>query len=290
MARRPLRLLWVAIAIALLMPAIALGDADPASDILIGANVFYPYNPTVSANLQKTLNAETEAAARARFHLKVALIASPTDLGAIPSFFGKPQPYADYLDQEISFQGKQPLLVVMANGYGVQGVGAAAAGATLTKPTGRDSDDLARAAIADVKALAAATGHPIKVAALPASKGSGHGSTTLILVAVALAAIAAAGSVITVRNRQPRGFVATFPSARANRRRGAAGRSGVALAVPQPRVLVAALLIAGGVVWAAVRGLHFYGTAPIDIGYDLDQPPVLVVLVGVFFLWRALRK
>ena len=37
------------------------------------------------------------------FPVKVALIAAPTDLGVIPDLFGKPQPYAQFLDQEISF-------------------------------------------------------------------------------------------------------------------------------------------------------------------------------------------
>jgi hypothetical protein len=43
-------------------PARALGDGDPASDVLLGENVFYPYTPPVSSALQKTLNAETAAA------------------------------------------------------------------------------------------------------------------------------------------------------------------------------------------------------------------------------------
>ena len=107
---------------AMLVPAAALADGDPASDVLLGQNVFYPYQPPVSKSVAATLNAETAAAKRAGFPLKVALIASPVDLGVIPDLFGKPQKYADFLDQEISFQGKQPLLVVMAAGYGVQGL------------------------------------------------------------------------------------------------------------------------------------------------------------------------
>jgi hypothetical protein len=51
----------------------------------------------------------------------VALIASPLDLRVIPSLYGKPQQYADFLDQEISFAGKQRLLVVMPDGYVTQG-------------------------------------------------------------------------------------------------------------------------------------------------------------------------
>ena len=93
----------------------------------------------VAPALQTRLNAETAAASRAHFPIKVALIAAPADLGAIPSLFGKPQHYADFLDQEISFVDiKRLLLVVMPNGYGVQHLGGAAqaAAASLEKPAG----------------------------------------------------------------------------------------------------------------------------------------------------------
>jgi hypothetical protein len=91
-----------------LAPASVLADGDPASDVLIGENVYYPYSPAVSTSLQKRLNAETAAAARARFPIKVALIPTPADLGAIPTLFGKPQEYAHFLDQEISFLNVRP--------------------------------------------------------------------------------------------------------------------------------------------------------------------------------------
>src|SRR3954453_3989674 len=122
MAIRLLGILTAVLATAMLVPAPAAADGDPASDTLLGQNVFYPYQPKVSPAVAARLNAETAAAKRAGFPLKVALIASPLDLGVIPDLFGKPQKYADFLDQEISFQGKQPLLVVMPAGYGVQGV------------------------------------------------------------------------------------------------------------------------------------------------------------------------
>ena len=144
--------------------AVARADGDPASDVLLGENVFYPYSPAVSAALQKTLNAETTAANRAHFPIKVALIASPADLGVVPDLFNKPQKYAQFLAQEISFQGKRPLLVVMPSGYGVQGLTPAAtsAAASLQKPAGGQSNDLARAAIAAIPKLAAAAGHTIR--------------------------------------------------------------------------------------------------------------------------------
>ena len=66
-------------------PARARADGDPASDMLLAQSVFYPFSPAVAAGLQKTLNAEAAAANRAHFPLKIALIESPVDLGAIPT-------------------------------------------------------------------------------------------------------------------------------------------------------------------------------------------------------------
>ncbi len=122
MARRLTSLLIALLLAAALAPAGALADGDPASDVLLGQNVFYPYSPAVPGAVQAKLNAETAAAKRAGLPIKVALIGSPIDLGVIPELFGKPQSYADFLDKEISFQQVQPLLVVMAAGYGVQGL------------------------------------------------------------------------------------------------------------------------------------------------------------------------
>jgi hypothetical protein len=186
-------------------PATALSDGDPASDVLLAQSVFYPYSPSVSAGLQKTLNAETAEASRAHFPIKVALIDTPVDLGAIPSLFSKPQQYAAFLDAEISFAGsKQPLLVVMPDGYGVQGLGASAtdSASILERPTGRASNDLARAAIAAVPKLAAAAGHPIASAPGVSGGGDGSGTTELSVGALAFVAVAASATLIWYRHRQ----------------------------------------------------------------------------------------
>ncbi len=55
----------------------------------------------------------------------------------------------------------------------------------------------------------------------------------------------------------------------------------------QPRFLLGLVLIAGGVLWAVFRGLEFYGLSPINLAYDLDQPPLLLVAVGVWLLYRS---
>jgi hypothetical protein len=193
-----------ALAAALVTPTSALGDGDPASDVLLAQSVYYPYHPPVSSSLSHWLEQLTAAAARAKFPIKVALIETPVDLGVIPDLFGKPQQYAAFLDQEISLRQKQPLLVVMPAGFGAQGLPASATTAVsaLPKPASGQSDALARAAIDAVGKLAAASGHPLKGApgADGASTGSGS-STTWILVALVVAALATAAALIAVRRR-----------------------------------------------------------------------------------------
>jgi hypothetical protein len=61
-------------------------------------------------------------------------------------------------------------------------------------------------------------------------------------------------------------------------------------ALAQPRLVVGLALIVGGVVWAIARGLEFYGVAPAHIAYDVDQPPLLLVLVGAWLLYRGRRR
>jgi hypothetical protein len=55
----------------------------------------------------------------------------------------------------------------------------------------------------------------------------------------------------------------------------------------QPRLATGLVLIVGGILWAVFRGLAFYGVGPVDLAYDLDQPPLLLVLVGVWLMYRS---
>ncbi|HYZ81106.1 MAG TPA: hypothetical protein VE571_07545 [Solirubrobacteraceae bacterium] len=205
MARRVASLLAAMIMVGAMAPSWAAADGDPASDVLLGQNVYYPYSPAVPRAVQAKLDAETAAAKKAGWPIKVALIASPVDLGVIPELFGKPQDYAKFLSKEISFQGPQPLLVVMAAGYGTQGVSAKAAAAVsaLPKPTGKTSTDLAQAARTAVAKLASADGHPIKGGAGAGNASSGAGSsTTPLLIGLIVAAVVVAGALILLRRRQ----------------------------------------------------------------------------------------
>jgi hypothetical protein len=197
----------------------ARADADPASDVLLGENVFYPYNPPVSSSLQAALNAATSASHRAHFPIRVALIATPVDLGAIPTFFGKPKQYAAFLDQEITFaDGKVPLLVVMPNGYGSAGLSAAARSTldTLAKPSADTGNALAQAAIAAVRKLAVADGHALSGTTTPSgTSGSGAGAAVPLLILAGCVVLAA--GIIGVRRR--RALAATRRRGRAPGRR-----------------------------------------------------------------------
>jgi hypothetical protein len=207
MRRGVATMLALAVLAVALAPISALADGDPASDVLLGENVFYPYSPTVSPDLQQTLNAETAATTRAHYPIKVALIHEPADLGAITTLWGKPQQYANFLDQEISFTAtKQRVLVVMPNGYGLRGLGPAAqtAAASLKRPGSGQVDDLARAAIIALPKLTAADGHPISTVAVGSGTGGTHADSVLTAVLIAATAIAAAAIVITVRQRRAR--------------------------------------------------------------------------------------
>ncbi len=183
---------------------LARADGDPASDVLLGENVFLPYTPAVSTALQQKLNTAAAATQHGGLNLKVALIASPVDLGVVPDLFGHPQQYANFLDQEISFSGKpQPLLVVMAAGYGTRGLAPAGAAAArgLPLPPGRTSDDLAQAASIAITRIAAA--QHVHLGSSRGGGGGGGGSNRLIVILLGIAAllVAAALAVVTLGRR-----------------------------------------------------------------------------------------
>src|SRR3712207_4338474 len=102
----------------LAVPATALADGDPASDVLLVQDVYSPYQPKIPKPVSDALNATLKKARAAGYPLKVAIIATKNDLGSVPQFFARPQPYAQFLEREIAFNQKVPLLIVMPNGFG----------------------------------------------------------------------------------------------------------------------------------------------------------------------------
>jgi hypothetical protein len=198
--RGPLAAWTVVAAILLLLggagPAAANGD--PASDVLLSQGVFFPFEPPVSAGLQVELISLTNAASTKRYPIRVALIQSKIDLGAVPVLFGKPQRYARFLYQEISFVFTGQLLVVMPQGLGSVGPMPAAvvkrALAGIAVEPGSGSDGLARAAALAVERLSEEAGQPL---------GGGGTPFGAILGAVA-AALAIGGAVAIGLHRRRR--------------------------------------------------------------------------------------
>jgi hypothetical protein len=96
----------------------ARADGDPASDYLLAQKVFVPYDAKFPAKQQAEFAALVSAANKAGFKIRVALIWSDYDLGAVTSLWRKPRTYARFLGLELGFVYKQRLLIVMPNGFG----------------------------------------------------------------------------------------------------------------------------------------------------------------------------
>jgi hypothetical protein len=96
----------------------ARADGDPASDYLLGTQVFLPFDVKLPKAKQQELVSIVRDANKSGYAIRVAVIASPYDLGAVTSLWRKPRPYARFLGAEIQFIYKQRLLVVMPNGFG----------------------------------------------------------------------------------------------------------------------------------------------------------------------------
>lgn len=177
-------------------------DGDPASDVLLAQNAYYPYQPRVSPGLEASLDELLRSAERSRRPLKVAIIGTVGDLGADPTFFGHPQAYAEFLDREISFNDHPPLLVVMPAGFGLAAAGSPAAISGIAIEKTHGSDGLVRSAIRAAAALLRRSGPEVKAPA-GSSASSGGGSPT-ILFAAPVVLLAVFGLFAVSRNRRRR--------------------------------------------------------------------------------------
>ena len=185
----------------------ARADADPASDVLIGRSVFFPYNAEIDEGVVEVLQTTVGDAQERKFRVKVALIAQPYDLGGVFQLYRQPQRYAEFLGKELVSLYGDGLLVAMPNGYGYSEGGEARpqlARALKGLPApGADPTRLAEGATTAVRRLAAAAGQP-----LPPPTSGGGGSATrdrlLIGAAAAVGLAAVAGFVLLRRRRASR--------------------------------------------------------------------------------------
>lgn len=188
---RLLALLAATLAVTVLgiVPA-ARADGDPASDWLYSESLYIPYGTPVAPAITTRLRSLLTQARRQHYPIKVALIYIPSDLGAIPELFGKPQNYAKFLGVELSFIYHRTLLVVMPQGFGIydNGRSTAAQKRVLRRiPIGHGDDGLATSAIAAVRALAAANGTQLTTVAVAQPRR--HSSTTRDRILIAVGAL-----------------------------------------------------------------------------------------------------
>jgi hypothetical protein len=142
--------------VAALGAAAALADGDPASDVLYARNVFLPF-PAPRADAAAAIQTQVDAVYQHGYRIKVAVIASPNDLGAVPSLFGKPADYAHFLGAEIRTFFIGPLLVVMPAGFGIYDGGRSTSAEEQVlkslQVTGQSADDLTSSATTAVGRL-----------------------------------------------------------------------------------------------------------------------------------------
>jgi hypothetical protein len=144
----------------------AAADGDPASDVLITQSLFLPQDAPVTSTQAAQLAQLLREAGRAGYKIRVAVVPSAADLGSVTELWRRPQTYAEFLAQEIGLIYHGTLLIVMPNGLGFQapqrpvGLPQHLPAGVRTLVPGANAGT---AAIAAVRALAAASGHPLRL-------------------------------------------------------------------------------------------------------------------------------
>lgn len=207
--------MWLAVLLVCLSATAsqARADGDPASDVLAAQTVFLPQDGAIPPAEQAQLTQLVSSAAHAGFPLRVAVIATRSDLGSVTALWRRPSAYAQFLGQELSQVFHGTLLVVMPNGFGVAaaGGGPAVGGTAVGRaalggaPVGGAA--LGGAAVAAVQRLAAAAGHRLTA---PSGGQTGHttapsatGIGAWLALAVGAILIGVAWT-ISLRERPPR--------------------------------------------------------------------------------------
>ena len=171
----------------------AWGDGDPASDVLVGTPVFLAPDSGATVEQKAQLVKQLARAHRDGRALRVAVIASNSDLGSIGALWRRPQLYAQFLGRELSLVYHGELLVVMPNGFGVvrDGTGVRTP-LTGLAPRHRELTAATTQAIARLTGVAAVGSAPLAVVPAPsATSGLGWWSATgvgMLLIAAVWAA------------------------------------------------------------------------------------------------------
>lgn len=184
----------LALLVALVSVSPARADADPASDYLLSQSTFIPPELGIPKAYADQLNATVREAKARGYTIRVAVIGSRYDLGAVTVLDKKPKQYARFLGTELSLVYKERLLVVMTNGLAVSRHGKAApreqAIVDRLGPPGTSGVALASTATNAVIKLAADAGVIVPQQPLAATGRSTPGShTTRDRITIAAAAV-----------------------------------------------------------------------------------------------------
>ncbi len=200
----------LAVVVALTLCSTALADGDPASDYLLSEATFLsPYDGHIPASEGRKLEAMLASAKEKGFPLKLAVIVTRYDLGAVPILFRRPQTYAKFLAQEDYYYWKDELLVVMPNGYGLYkakgGVpkGDKAALAALPRFDTNNGPALAAAAERAVTALAARRGLQLSTSGSSSGSSAWVERSEIAGGALALCGLGAAAAYLWRRRSRP---------------------------------------------------------------------------------------
>ena len=186
--------LVLALVLAAAVTSTARADGDPASDYLYTQKVFLPFDVKAAKSKQHDLLATVEGAKQKGYVIRVAIVGSAYDLGAVPSLYKKPATYARFLGAELAFVYKQRLLIVMPNGFGFywRGHDAKRAYSVLKNvKVGAGGDGLVDAARNGVAALAADAG--VKVQEKDPSSTNNRDRVIVVAAAVVLIGAALVG-------------------------------------------------------------------------------------------------
>jgi hypothetical protein len=170
--------------------------------VLPFSNVFLSIQDPRTSPAGRDLLTQTEAAAKQKRPIKVAVISQPSDLGLIQSLWKKPQTYAEFLGKELVQFGRYngTLIVSMPSGYGISGPNAAKGKpvlARLPKPNTNDLEKLGEDTAVATRRVAAANGY-----VLPAPSDGGSSTPAWIIILAALGGAAVVGGAVFLALRR----------------------------------------------------------------------------------------
>jgi hypothetical protein len=202
-------LITLTLLVAAAAAAPVLADGDPASDYLITQSTFLPLDRVIAKSTSAELAAHIAAAQKAGFPVRVAVIATPYDLGAVPILYRRPSEYARFLGQELYYWYRHELLVVMPNGFGIYNHGTASAAdralvAGLPPPNTTSGTGLVAAGVRALDRLAASRGIDLTKVKPSGSSSSSGGDRIEIGAATAVVLVLAAAFAFLRRRRAAR--------------------------------------------------------------------------------------